>query len=108
MAATHHPGGRRWFLRSATGAAATVLAMGAQAVFGASVASATGHLTKVGCCYLFGRETAWCPVLCAELGHNLNCWACNGNRCKCCECTTRDTCWSGITACSYTVGCCVG
>ena len=68
MAATHHPGGRRWFLRSAAGAAATVLAMGAQALFGASGASAGSAVTAVGCCWLFGRPTPWCPLLCAEGG----------------------------------------
>ena len=107
MAATHHTGGRRWFLRSATGAAATVLTMGAQALFGASVASAGSEITDVSCCYLLGRETAWCPLLCAELGHNVHCWACNSSRCKCCECTTSTRCFSGITACAYAVGCCV-
>ena len=106
MAATRHTGGRRWFLRSATGAAAAVMAMGAQALFGTSTASATSHLTESGCCFLFGHVTAWCPMLCMELGHEIWCWACNQNRCKCCECTVHGTCFSGLTACSYNAGCC--
>ena len=106
MAATHHTGGRRWFLRSVTGAAAAVLAMGAQALLGPSVASAGSATTMVGCCILFGHRTAWCPLLCAELGHNIRCWSCNSNQCKCCECATGDSCFSGLTACSYHTGCC--
>ena len=106
MAAAQYTAGRRWFLRTATGAAATVLAMGAQALFGASTASAGGGTVRDGCCLLFGHRTAWCPMLCKELGHNIRCWSCNQNRCKCCECTTSDTCFSGFTACSYKIGCC--
>ena len=49
MAAAQYPEGRRWFLRTATGAAATVLLMGAQALFGASAASG---ITQDGCCLL--------------------------------------------------------
>ncbi len=106
MAAAQYTAGRRWFLRTATGAAATVLAMGAQALFGASHASADSGSARVFCCLLGARLTAWCPMLCAELGHNIRCWACNQNQCKCCECTTNDNCFNGITACSYKIGCC--
>ncbi len=107
MAAARHTGGRRWFLRSASGAATAVLAMGAQALFGPSTASADSRIvTEVGCCQLFGHVTAWCPMLCTELGHTIRCWSCNQNQCRCCECSTEDTCWSGLTACSYNVGCC--
>ena len=103
MAAAQYPEGRRWFLRTATGAAATVLLMGAQALFGASAASG---ITQDGCCLLARRQTAWCPMLCKELGHSIRCWSCNRNQCKCCECTTSDTCFAGFTACSYKIGCC--
>ena len=103
MAAAQYPEGRRWFLRTATGAAATVLLMGAQALFGASAASG---ITQDGCCLLARRQTAWCPMLCKELGHSIRCWSCNRNQCKCCECTTSDTCFGGFTACSYKIGCC--
>ena len=103
MAAAQYPEGRRWFLRTATGAAATVLLMGAQTLFGASAASG---ITQDGCCLLARRQTAWCPMLCKELGHSIRCWSCNRNQCKCCECTTSDTCFAGFTACSYKIGCC--
>ena len=103
MAAAQYPEGRRWFLRTATGAAATVLLMGAQTLFGASAASG---ITQDGCCLLARRQTAWCPMLCKELGHTIRCWSCNRNQCKCCECTTSDTCFAGFTACSYKIGCC--
>ena len=112
MAATHHPGGRRWFLRSATGAAATVLAMGAQTLFGASGASAGSAVTDVGCCWLFGRPTPWCPLLCAEAGHHIRCWTCNSNRCKCCECIKgpiqpgTDCFGYYLRLCAYATGCC--
>ena len=112
MATTHHPRGRRWFLHSAAGAAATVLAMGAQALFGASVASAGPGETRIGCCVLFGRQTHWCPMLCAEAGNHIRCWSCNANRCRCCECVDGPSragtdCFSGLAVCSYVIGCCL-
>ena len=104
MTTAQSTGDRRWFLRTATGAAATVLLMGAQAMFAAPAASARDD----GCCLLIGRSTAWCPMLCRELGHHIRCWSCNSNKCKCCECVkSHHSCFAGITACSYTQGCCV-
>ena len=93
--------GRRWFMRSATGAALAVVAMGAQAVLGPAVASAQGS-----CCALLATMTTWCHWLCAEQNHRVQCWSCNNNQCKCCECSVGGSCFQGITFCSYQIGCC--
>lgn len=93
---------RRWFLRSAAGAALSVVTMGAHALFRASAASAVTS----GCCLLAARVTAWCPLLCTELGHSFRCWSCNNNQCRCCECTTGPNCFGRFTACSFKYGCC--
>ncbi len=90
-------------MRSATGAAMAAMAMGAQAVFGASRASAQDS-----CCFLVREVTPWCPLLCVEVGHTFRCWSCYGKPCKCCECTLASSCFSLITLCSYSVGCCTG
>ena len=98
---THRPG-RRWFLRSATGGALSVVALGAQALFGASPAAADED-----CCLLVGPLTAWCPVTCAGRGRTLRCWGCNNDRCRCCECTGGGACILAFFAsCSYRSGCC--
>lgn len=93
--------GRRWFLRMVGGAALSVVTMGAQALFGASPASA-----QRSCCWLIHGHNSWCPLTCVELGHSFRCWTCFGKLCKCCECTTGSDCWSQVTLCSYEVGCC--
>ena len=99
---THRPG-RRWFVRSATGGALSLVALGARALFGASPAAAQG---VSGCCFLVGQLSAWCPVTCADRGLTLRCWACNNDRCRCCECTRSSNCWVYDAACGYTAGCC--
>ena len=96
------PSGRRWFLRSATGAALAVVATGAQALFGASAASAQEST----CCRLAAKPDPWCPFWCAQQNHNLRCWTCNDGRCMCCECTPGDSCWTHVSVCSRQTGCC--
>ena len=103
MTMTRPTESRRWFLRSTTGAALAALAMGAQALFGAGAASAQ----LISCCRLAAPPSRWCPMLCAEVGHNIRCWTCNNNGCKCCECSSADDCFSSISACSYDIGCCL-
>lgn len=103
MTTVRGAGGRRWFLRLMTGTALSVVAMGAHALFGAPTAAAQASGT---CCSLFLHHTSWCPMLCRELNHNLRCWSCNNNRCRCCECTLGANCFRYITACSYQQGCC--
>ena len=101
MTMTRPTASRRWFLRSTTGAALAALAMGAQALFGATPASA-----RASCCSLAAPSTAWCPMLCAETAHRIRCWRCNNNGCRCCECTSTTNCFGGIVVCSYEIGCC--
>ena len=101
MTMTRPTASRRWFLRSTTGAALAALAMGAQALFGATPASA-----RASCCSLAAPSTAWCPMLCAETAHRIRCWRCNNNGCRCCECTSTTNCFDGIVVCSYEIGCC--
>lgn len=96
------PRDRRWFLRSVAGAALGMVTMGAQALFGASPASAATT-----CCALVHPHNLWCPLTCAELGYDIYCWTCWLGRCKCCECSNTPTCW-GRAYCSYELGCCSG
>ena len=99
--------GRRWFVRSATGGALSLVALGAQALFGASPAAAQG-IHSSGCCLLVRAPSPWCPVTCADKGLALRCWGCNHDRCRCCECTDSSSCFLVFYAsCSYTAGCCV-
>ena len=100
MAAT---GTRRSFLRLLTSAALTTVTMGAKALLGPVPASAQGGAF---CCLLIATVTPWCPLLCAEqVGWHIRCWNCNGFKCKCCECVSRESCFAHAT-CSYAVGCC--
>lgn len=94
--------GRRWFMRSATGAALAMVAAGAQAVLG----SATALAQNDGCCSLLSTQTTWCHWLCTEQNQAVRCWTCNSGSCKCCECSVGTSCFSGITFCSYKIGCC--
>lgn len=94
-------GNRRWFLRSAAAGALAIVASSAHMLFGASPAAAA-----TSCCLLLRESTPWCPLACAEIGHSFRCWTCFGQSCKCCECTVGDSCWSGVTLCSYETGCC--
>ena len=103
---TPQSGGRRWFLRSVTGAALGVVAAGAQALFGTSAASA-GEADSRQCCLLVGTETVWCALLCSEIDYNLRCWSCNNNQCKCCECTVGDSCFVTRAVCAHKLGCCL-
>ena len=102
MTVTQPTASRRWFLRSTTGAALAALAMGAQALFGATRVSAQSR----SCCLLFAPVSAWCPMLCAEVGHRVRCWTCNFDNCKCCECASGGDCFTGISICAYQTGCC--
>ncbi len=96
------PAARRSFLRSAAAAALTVVTVGTQAVFGAAVARAAYS----SCCFLLAPITAWCPLICNEQSHQVRCWSCNQNRCKCCECSSDINCFLGISVCAYMIGCC--
>lgn len=102
LAAEDRVGGdRRWFLRSAAAGALAIVTSGAHLLFGAPPAAAA-----TSCCTLVRENTPWCPLACAEIGHNFRCWTCVGQQCKCCECTIAKTCWTGISLCSYETGCC--
>lgn len=98
------PGGRRWFMRSATGAALAMVTVGTQALLGPASASAQARAPS--CCALIKTITAWCPLICTQQNQSFHCWTCNNNRCKCCECSAGTSCYRGATLCSYQVGCC--
>lgn len=69
--------------------------------------TAAAHWHNAGtCCGLWHASNPWCPHMCRETDLNLYCWACNGGRCRCCECVRGQSCHVFGAACSYRYGCC--
>ena len=100
----HRPD-RRAFLRCASGAALSILAVGARAALHPRPASAG---PAASCCSLARDANAWCPYFCGEIGGGFSCWACNNGACLCCECIPGGlaSCFYFFASCSYSTGCC--